>query len=58
VKVLLDHFTREGDTVFDPLAGSGAVGVVSARQNREAVMGDLNSDAKKVFNETLESLSN
>lgn len=57
VKVLLDHFTREGDTVFDPLAGSGAVGVVSARQNREAVMGDLNSDAKKVFNETLESLS-
>jgi DNA modification methylase len=57
VKVLLEHFTREGDTVFDPLAGSGAVGVVSAQQNREAVMGDLNSEAKRVFNETLESLA-
>ena len=57
VKVLLEHFTREGDTVFDPLAGSGAVGVVSAQQNREAVMGDLNAEAKRVFTETLESLA-
>lgn len=57
VKVLLEHFTREGDTVFDPLAGSGTVGVVSAQQNREAVMGDLNAEAKRVFSETLDSLA-
>jgi DNA modification methylase len=57
VEVLLDHFTRQGDTVFDPLAGAGMVGITAAQQGREAIMGDLNKEAKGVFSETLDALS-
>lgn len=57
VEVLLDHFSEAGDTVFDPLAGAGVVGIAAARHDREAVMGDLNAEAQEVFAETLETLA-
>ncbi|MFC6752369.1 DNA methyltransferase [Halorubrum tibetense] len=56
VKVLLDHFSEPGDTVFDPLAGAGVVGIAAAQRDRTAVMGDLNANAREVFEETVEAL--
>lgn len=56
VRVLLGHFTEEGDTVFDPLAGSGSIGIVAEQENRNAVLGDLNTEAKEVFEETRKAL--
>jgi DNA modification methylase len=56
VGVLLEHFTEPGDTVFDPLAGSGSVGIGAAGLGREAVLGDLNENAKDVFESTVEAL--
>jgi len=49
ISVLLDHFTQEGDKVFDPCAGSGMVGVVSELKNRQYVCGDINENAKNVY---------
>jgi len=57
VKVLLDHFSEPEDTVFDPLAGSGSVGIAADQMEREAILGDLNENAKEVFDETLSSLN-
>lgn len=56
VGVLLDHFTQPGDRVFDPLAGSGSVGIGAADLGRDAVLGDLNENAKDVFESTIGSL--
>lgn len=56
VGVLLEHFTQPGDTVFDPLAGAGSVGIGASALGRKAVLGDLNENARQVFESTLDSL--
>lgn len=56
VGVLIEHFTEPRDKVFDPLAGSGSVGIGAASLGREAVLGDLNENAKQVFESTMEAL--
>lgn len=55
-KVLLSHFSEARDTVFDPLAGAGTVGIAAAQQNRESVLGDRNTEAKDVFGKTRDAL--
>jgi len=56
VGVLLEHFSEPGDQVFDPLAGSGSVGIASRGLGRDATLGDLNENARDVFSETIEAL--
>jgi DNA modification methylase len=51
---LLEHFSNEKDLIFDPLCGSGMVGVVSHMLNRNFVMGDLNKNGKLVFKHLLD----
>ena len=58
VRVLLEHFTQENDYVFDPLAGSGMVGLVADDMNREWTCGDSNSEAKEVFDVTQSEVEN
>ena len=57
VKVLCEHFSEPGDRVFDPLAGSGMIGIASAQVGREAVLGDLNENGRDVFNATIENFT-
>ena len=52
VRVLLEHFTTESDLVFDPLAGSGTVGLVADDMGRQWACGDINEEAKNVFSVT------
>jgi site-specific DNA-methyltransferase (adenine-specific) len=56
VGVLLEHFTTPGDRVFDPLAGSGSVGIAASALGRDAVLGDLNENARDVFESTVDTL--
>lgn len=56
IKVLLEHYTEEGDTVFNPLAGSGTVGIAADELNRNFVLGDANPEAKEVYEVTKEKL--
>ena len=58
VSVLLEHYSEKGDTVFDPLAGSGMVGCVARNKERNAVLGDLNSEAKSVYHKIKEKILN
>ena len=37
----IEHYTREGDIVVDPFAGSGMTGVAARRLNRPAILSDL-----------------
>lgn len=54
VFILLEHFSKPGDLVFDPLAGSGMVGIASELKNRRYLLGDLNTQGKKVFSKLWE----
>ncbi len=38
----INHFTKEGDVVFDPFCGSGVVITESLMNNRKAIANDLN----------------
>lgn len=54
VGILVEHFSQEGDLVFDPCAGSGMVGAASVDNNRNAKLGDLNQEGIEVFEEVFE----
>ncbi|MGB9774826.1 MAG: DNA methyltransferase, partial [Bacteroidota bacterium] len=41
LEFLIKAFTREGDVVLDPMAGSGSTGVVAALHGRNAVQVEL-----------------
>jgi len=54
IQCLLEHFSNEKDLIFDPLGGSGMVGVVSNMLNRDFLIGDLNKNGKIVFEHLLD----
>jgi DNA modification methylase len=45
IKLLIQHFTRETDTVLDPFCGSGMTGVAALELGRRAVLSDLSPAA-------------
>lgn len=49
LRCLLEHYSNENDFIFDPLAGSGMLGIVSHIMNRNFILGDLNENGKLVF---------
>ncbi len=53
LQCLLEHFSSEGDLVFDPLGGSGMVGIAAHLLNRDFLVGDLNRNGKVVFKHLL-----
>lgn len=54
LQCLLEHFSNEGDLIFDPLSGSGMVGMVAHILKREFILGDLNQNGKIVFEHLLD----
>lgn len=54
LQCLLEHYSDVGDLVFDPLAGSGMVGIASYLTGRNFVLGDLNPNGKEVFKALIE----
>ncbi len=54
LECLLEHFSNKGDLVFDPLCGSGMIGIVSYMLGRNFLMGDLNKNGKIVFEHLLD----
>lgn len=54
LKCLLEHFSNRNDLIFDPLCGSGMVGIVSYLLGRNFIMGDLNRNGRTVFMHLLE----
>lgn len=49
----IKHYTREGDVVFDPFAGSGVVAIEAVRNKRRAIVCDLNPTASLITDLTL-----
>lgn len=54
IQCLLEHFSNEGDLIFDPLCGSGMIGIVSHILKRDFIIGDLNKNGKLVFEHLLD----
>ncbi|MCZ2109778.1 MAG: site-specific DNA-methyltransferase [Dehalococcoidia bacterium] len=49
----LEHYTRKGDVVLDPFAGSGMTGVAAAMSGRRAILNDLSVAASHLaYNHT------
>lgn len=46
---IVDMTTDEGDTVLDPMAGSGTTGLACKNKNRNCIMFDKNADAIKII---------
>lgn len=46
---LVEHFSNKKDLIFDPLCGSGMVGIVAHMLENDFVIGDLNENGKIVF---------
>lgn len=49
----IDTYTREGEIVLDPFAGSGVVAIEAARRGRKAIVIDLNPVASMITDLTL-----
>ncbi|MCX8064971.1 MAG: site-specific DNA-methyltransferase [Candidatus Hydrogenedentes bacterium] len=49
LRCLLEHFSNENGLIFDPLAGSGMLGIVGYVTNRNFILGDLNENGKLVY---------
>lgn len=49
LKCLIEHFSNSGDLIFDPLCGSGMVGLAASSIGRRFLIGDKNQEGKKVF---------
>lgn len=49
LQTLLEHYSNKGDLIFDPLCGSGMVGIVAHVFERKFLLGDLNKNGKIVF---------
>jgi len=49
LRCLIEHFSNKNDLIFDPLCGSGMVGIVAYMMERDFIMGDLNPNGKIVF---------
>jgi DNA modification methylase len=41
VEFLIDNFTKEGDVILDPMAGTGILGVIAALRGRNAVQVEI-----------------
>jgi len=54
LQCLLEHFSNKGDLIFDPLCGSGMVGVVSYILGLDFIICDLNPNGKFVFEHLLD----
>jgi len=53
LQCLIQHHTRPGDLVLDPLAGSGMTGIAAQSIGRDVLLGDLNTNGKRVFESLL-----
>ena len=53
LQCLLEHFSKKNDLIFDPLCGSGMIGIVSYSLKRKFIMGDINKNGKNVFKHLL-----
>ena len=54
LQCLIEHFSNKSDLIFDPLCGSGMVGISAYLLGRDFIMGDLNPNGKVVFQHLLD----
>ncbi|MCX8173305.1 MAG: site-specific DNA-methyltransferase [Thermoplasmata archaeon] len=54
LQCIIEHFSNKNDLIFDPLCGSGMVGIVAFMLGRRFVMGDLNPNGKTVYQSLLD----
>ena len=53
IERIIEMTTDEGDTVLDPMAGSGTTGVACRSKNRAVILFDQNPDAVEIIRERL-----
>jgi DNA modification methylase len=55
VENCIRYYSYEGDVVYDPFAGSGTVGRVAEKLNRNWIMSELNTEYFNKINSTIKN---
>ena len=55
MEFLLKYWTKEGDTVLDPTAGSGSMGIACKNMNRNFIGIEKDSDIFKIMTDRIEN---
>lgn len=58
IKILIDKFSEENDWILDPYAGSGTLGLVGAKMNRNVILYEKNEFVVAIMKNRLEKLIN
>jgi len=56
LEYLIKNFTKEGDTILDPMAGSGSTGIVAALHKRNAIQVEIEQKFYKWMEEAREKV--
>ena len=57
VRTILENFSTEGDTVYDPFMGAGTTGMVCAEMGRKWIGSEINPEYVKIANDRIASVS-
>ena len=57
VSEYIKHYSKEGDTVFDPFCGTGVTAIEAIAMNRKVIMSDLNPLACFITEQTIKKIS-
>lgn len=58
IQRVIEMSTSEGDTILDPMAGSGTTGIAAYLSNRRCIMFENNHDAIDIIKENIKSFTN
>ncbi|MGB9615635.1 MAG: DNA methyltransferase, partial [Fervidobacterium sp.] len=56
IEFLILQYTKEGDTILDPMAGSGSTGVIAALHGRNAILVELEEKFVKWIKQAIENV--
>ena len=46
---IVEHYTEAGETILDPMAGSGTTGVMAQNNNRKWIMSEISDEYCKII---------
>jgi ubiquinone/menaquinone biosynthesis C-methylase UbiE len=52
-EIIVDRFTNPGETILDPMCGSGTTGVAALHKRRKAILADISAECVRITQERI-----